>query len=400
MERHVCGRCKAQIVPAATSGQVIDFQVIGSGARGGGGVRFRSVPVSAGHDLEPASVAAGPPRPATGAPGPLDGLLHAPELLLDLVSPAVRRDLPELVAGLGLPLTVGRKRLSWQAGGRRQAGELDAGRVAAALAGHLAGIAGARAVVPCPVETSLLVDSTNSVLLAAAAAGVTAPRALLAHCQSAGRGRHRRPWHGRWGEAILLSLLLDSGRPLAQLPGFSLVAGVAVAQALVDSTGLPPGKHGIGLKWPNDLVHRGGKLGGILLEAAGSGDAGAGARAVIGLGLNWLAPADLKVAAGQPVAALTELPGVAGRDRATVAGAVIAQLLVAAARFRAEGLAPFLAAFTRFDVLAGEPVRIITGTGQPLAGQALGLAGDGALRVRHGRHERCYHSADVSVRPA
>ena len=353
---------------------------------------------------------AGPAAAVISAHAPFDALLQAPALPLAELDEELRAQLPALITHLALPWVIQGDQVAWRDGAARaQAMDLDAARGSAALAAAArVGSTGLAAAAACLVHSSLLGTSTNAVLRACAAAGARPPLALLAHCQSAGRGRHQRVWHGRWRESILMSLLVDSGRPLRELPGLPLVAGLAVAQALVELTGLPPGRQGIGLKWPNDLVHGQGKLGGLLVEAVGAGGSaggtgdgsGDGARAVIGLGLNWRAPPALQAAAGQPVAALAHLPGLERRDRAQVAGCLLAHLLAGVARFRAEGLAPALAEVAAFDVLAGRPVRVLSGAAGPADGIALGLAEDGALRVRHGETERCYHSAEVSVRPA
>ncbi|MFA7542292.1 MAG: biotin--[acetyl-CoA-carboxylase] ligase, partial [Lysobacterales bacterium] len=357
-----------------------------------GAVRFRSE-TAAGRtpQAEVGVLAAGPAGPAAAvisAHAPFDALLQAPALPLAELDEELRAQLPALITHLALPWVIQGDQVAWRDGAARaQAVDLDAARVSAALAAAApVGSTGFAAAAACLVHSSLLVTSTNAVLRACAAAGARPPLALLAHCQSAGRGRRQRAWHGRWREPILMSLLVDTGRPLRELPGLPLVAGLAVAQALVELTGLPPGRQGIGLKWPNDLVHGQGKLGGLLVEAVAGGGSGAGtgdgARAVIGLGLNWLAPKTLQAAAGQPVAALAHLPGLDGRDRAQVAGRVLAHLLAAVARFRLEGLAPVLAQVAAFDVLAGRSVRVVAGAAGPAHGIALGLAADGALRVR------------------
>ena len=74
-----------------------------------------------------------------------------------------------------------------------------------------------------------------------------------------------------------------------------------------------------------------------------------------------------------------------------------AQLLPALARFDREGLAPFLPQYAACDVLAGAPVEVIAGDGRH-AGNALGLAADGALRVRLAQGEREFHAGEVSLR--
>src|SRR5882672_5073771 len=119
--------------------------------------------------------------------------------------------------------------------------------------------------------------STNSVLLAEK--GLARPVLLLADEQTAGRGRRGRRWHSAPGAGLTFSLAVALRRPLRELAALPLVAGVAVARAL----------HSLGvaraaLKWPNDLVVDGAKLGGILVETRMQGGA---SLAVIGIGINF-----------------------------------------------------------------------------------------------------------------
>ncbi len=125
------------------------------------------------------------------------------------------------------------------------------------------------------------VDSTNTAAMALAHAGAAEGTAVLAGAQRAGRGRLGRTWFSPPGAGLYLSVIV---RPPAGAQGLALLtlaAGVAVAQAIEEATGLA-----IELKWPNDLVagRPWRKLGGLLCESAGSGafvDA-----VVIGIGLN------------------------------------------------------------------------------------------------------------------
>jgi len=83
---------------------------------------------------------------------------------------------------------------------------------------------------------------------------------IAADLQTAGRGRRGRSWEAKPGEALLFSLLLHPPFPPSQLHGITLLAGVAVAEALARY-----GAHA-SLKWPNDVYLNGGKLCGILAE--------------------------------------------------------------------------------------------------------------------------------------
>ncbi|MFC4726782.1 biotin--[acetyl-CoA-carboxylase] ligase [Coralloluteibacterium thermophilus] len=242
------------------------------------------------------------------------------------------------------------------------------------------------------LEVAWSVDSTNSVLLRRPAPAAT--EVLFAERQTAGRGRRGRAWASPLGASLYLSLQRRFEAPLVRLGGLSLAVGVAVAQAL-HALGLAQ----VGLKWPNDLVvEREGvlhKLGGILIEFGG--EAGGPVRAVVGIGINMRLPAVVAAAIDQP---WCDVAGLAGQDlpaRNTVAAALVARLVPMLEAFDAEGLAPLQDAFAALDVLRGRTVRIVAGS-QVHEGQALGIAPDGGLRVRHADRERVWHAGEVSLR--
>lgn len=212
---------------------------------------------------------------------------------------------------------------------------------------------------------------------------------LFAERQTGGRGRRGREWSSPLAAHIYLSVLRRFNGGLARLGGLSLAAGVAVAEAL---HGLGLGQ--VGLKWPNDLMVDGHKLGGLLVE--GGGEFAGPARAVIGIGLNVHMPAFAAEAISQP---WTDLDALAGRrmDRTAVGTAVLEALLPALDLFDVEGLAPFLPRYAALDCLSGRAVRVEV-QGQWQDGQALGLAEDGALRVCVDGSERLLHAGEVSVR--
>ncbi|HLT44694.1 MAG TPA: bifunctional biotin--[acetyl-CoA-carboxylase] ligase/biotin operon repressor BirA [Luteimonas sp.] len=244
------------------------------------------------------------------------------------------------------------------------------------------------------LEVAWSLDSTNSELLRrpAPAAGAAV---LLAERQTGGRGRRGRSWASPLAANLYLSVSRRYSGGLARLPGLALVAGVATAEAL---HGL--GFTTVGLKWPNDLVVAGPggalrKLGGLLVE--GGGEAGGPARAVIGLGLNVAMPEGAGAAIGQDWTDLAGLAAGSAPSRNALAAALLAHWLPALARFDAVGLEPFLARYSPFDVLRGRGVRIEADSG-PREGEALGLAPDGALRVRIGGSEQRVHAGEVSVR--
>ncbi|MGN6513803.1 MAG: biotin--[acetyl-CoA-carboxylase] ligase, partial [Lysobacteraceae bacterium] len=207
---------------------------------------------------------------------------------------------------------------------------LEADAIRAALPPAL--VAGLR------LEVLWTTDSTNTRLLERPTPAEGAC-VLLAERQTGGRGRRGRAWASPLAANIYLSLARGFGGGLARLPGLSLVAGVATAEALHAL-----GFAGVRLKWPNDLVVADGdgglrKLGGLLVE--GGGEHAGPVRAVIGLGLNVRMPATHAAAIGQPWTDLATLAGDAvSRNR--VVAALLAHWLPALAQFDAHGLDGFL----------------------------------------------------------
>lgn len=252
------------------------------------------------------------------------------------------------------------------------------------------------------LEVAWTLDSTNSELLRRPppSRGVAV---LLAERQTGGRGRRGRDWSSPLAANLYLSLSRTFSGGLARLPGLSLVAGVATAEALHAL-----GFVGVRLKWPNDLVVEDGigpnsapgqilrKLGGLLVE--GGGENAGPARAVLGLGLNVRMPPAFAAAIDQPWVDLAALAPVTP-SRNTIVAALLAQWIPALAQFDADGLAPFLARYAGFDALAGRDIALhADGIARPA--HALGLADDGALRVRIEGREQRVHSGEVSVRAA
>ena len=140
-------------------------------------------------------------------------------------------------------------------------------------------------------------ESTNTVLLARARSGAPHASVLFCEHQSAGRGRRGKDWQSGIGTGLTFSLLWRFQEGAGQLSGLSLAVGVAIARAL-GSVGFDQ----VQLKWPNDLLLGGHKLGGILIEV--SGDYLGPSAAVIGVGLNMRLPRVLSARIGAPAVGL------------------------------------------------------------------------------------------------
>jgi BirA family biotin operon repressor/biotin-[acetyl-CoA-carboxylase] ligase len=230
-------------------------------------------------------------------------------------------------------------------------------------------------------------DSTSSELLRRAEHDPRDLLACLAEMQSAGRGRRGRRWQMPLGGGVALSVLKRFEGGMSTLAGLSLAVGVAVVEALVAC-----GIGEVGLKWPNDLVARGAKLGGILVELGG--DALGPCHAVIGLGLNLRLGAAAS-AIDQPsidLATLTQEP-----SRARIVAALLDHLVAALDRFAEHGFAAFAAAYARHDALREREVDVLQ-AGRQRHGVARGIDARGALRVAFAAGEEALDSAEVSLR--
>jgi BirA family biotin operon repressor/biotin-[acetyl-CoA-carboxylase] ligase len=137
------------------------------------------------------------------------------------------------------------------------------------------------------LETYEELGSTSDLCTARARAGEAEGLAILALKQTAGRGSRGRSWVAPGGN-LNLSVLLRPAGPAAQAGLFSLLAGIAVAEAL-DRFFLPPTQ----LKWPNDVLLDGAKLAGILIDAA-----------PLGQNLDWLV-----IGIGMNLRETPEIPG-------------------------------------------------------------------------------------------
>ena len=216
--------------------------------------------------------------------------------------------------------------------------------------------------------------STNTELIARATAdpdGWPHASVLLTDTQTAGRGRLGRVWSAPPGTSIALSVLLRPRLPADALGWLPLLAGVAVADAVV-AAGAPAR-----LKWPNDVLIRDRKVCGVLSEVL----PGSGPAVVIGAGLNHAIPAD-----ALPVPTATSLlaEGVDARLDDLLA-AVLAGLLASVAVLEASGgdavaAGTAAAVAERCDTI-GRAVRASLPDGTALVGPATGLAGDGRLIV-------------------
>jgi BirA family biotin operon repressor/biotin-[acetyl-CoA-carboxylase] ligase len=223
--------------------------------------------------------------------------------------------------------------------------------------------------------------STNSMLLEERSGAAVL---LAAEEQLAGRGQRSRRWHSSPGRDVTFSLARRIARAPRELPALSLVAAVAAVRAL---RGL--GVTAASVKWPNDVMAHGAKLGGILVETRA--DRG-GAYAVFGIGINCFRDPAVERRLRRRLAALDDF---IRPSRNGVIGAIACSLLGALERFEAEGFAAARPQWEAMDAHAGQHLRVRLANGRSISGIGGGLAADGALRLLTRRGEAAVHSGRI-----
>jgi BirA family biotin operon repressor/biotin-[acetyl-CoA-carboxylase] ligase len=197
---------------------------------------------------------------------------------------------------------------------------------------------------------------------------------VLARAQSGGRGRLGARWESPAHQGLYMSVVLVPEVAAERLPELTLVAAVAAADALRRS-GVP-----VQLKWPNDLMVAGAKLGGILgeLERAPGG----GLAVALGIGVNLAQrPGDFPAALRRRATSVRRITGsTPALER--VAGAIARALARRDRQWRARGLTPALRRFrTLSPMVRGATIRVEAADGVFRA-RTIGLDAGGALRVR------------------
>jgi BirA family transcriptional regulator, biotin operon repressor / biotin---[acetyl-CoA-carboxylase] ligase len=237
--------------------------------------------------------------------------------------------------------------------------------------------------------------STNSYLLTEAAPAASRFRVVIAENQTEGRGRLGRRWVSPPGSGLCLSVSYRFAETPPNLPSLALAVGAAVAAALRTM-----GADGVALKWPNDLVARDGKLGGILAEVRP--EIGAGRTMIIGLGLNVDLPEAMPEAPAERWASrFVDLKECVGSlpSRPALAAGILQCLFAAVTRFERDGFAAFHAAWQDCDWLKGKTVSIPQGE-EAVRGVACGIDSGGALLVETAQGTRRIVTGSVTVTDA
>jgi len=233
------------------------------------------------------------------------------------------------------------------------------------------------------LETFAEIDSTNSYLMQESQPQPGGVRVAATLNQTVGRGRYGKRWLSPSGSGLCLSLAYTFVRKPENLPALTLAVGLGAIKALqacrVD---------GVMLKWPNDLVLNGGKLGGILTEA--HTHSAKAISIVTGIGINIDIAAGFELALGPdrtlPVADLRTC-GVELPSHDQIAAHLINASYATFAEYEACGFTPFLNRWLTHDWLQGQNVTVVAQQ-QHVTGIAAGIDEEGALLLDPDDNER------------
>lgn len=231
------------------------------------------------------------------------------------------------------------------------------------------------------------IDSTNQRLLDQSMQSDIDGVACLAETQTKGRGRRGDNWHAPLAGGLYLSLGWRFERTPATFAALGLVVGVCTVEALAAC-----GCGGIGLKWPNDLVHGRDKLGGILIELRS--ELSGPTTVVIGIGINLLLGESVRQRIDQPSTDLAKVCGaIPSRNR--LAATLLSRLAIDLPIFGSQGFGPWQKRYAKLDVLRGETVKLVL-QDDIVAGTVEGIGETGALQLRTADGVRSFLSGRIN----
>lgn len=240
---------------------------------------------------------------------------------------------------------------------------------------------------PWPLELLSVVDSTNAEAMRRLR-HTPAPFAIIAEQQTAGRGRRGRKWISPYGENLYYSLAITVTEGATFLEGLSLIISLAVVKTL-QVYDFPVS---LGVKWPNDVLLDGKKIGGILLEL--SGDPADICHVVIGIGINVNMCSASEI--GQPWTSLREVLRQI-LDRSILIKKLTEALAFYIDRHRQQGFAASKSEWESVHLWQNALVELSSGE-HVIMGKALGIDDKGALRLEVEGQERSFSGGELSLR--
>ena len=235
------------------------------------------------------------------------------------------------------------------------------------------------------------VDSTNRVAKALAYHGAAEGTIVVAEEQDSGKGRLERNFYSPRGKGIWFSVILRPKILPHDAPKFTLMAAVAVAEAMARFNLKAQ------IKWPNDIMFDGRKLVGILTEI--TGELARITYMVIGIGINVnMSREDFPEELQSVAASLAEMSG-ENLSRVELFRAVLEEFDKLYLEVNTSGFDKVIERWKKYNVTLGKNVRVISaGDGESFTGKAIDLDEDGALVVETSQGRRTVYAGDVSIR--
>ena len=223
------------------------------------------------------------------------------------------------------------------------------------------------------IEHFFRTDSTNRVAMELGYAGEPEGAVILAEEQTAGRGRAGRRWHSERAAGIYVTLLLRPKISPVQAPLLTMLAGLSAHSAIQAQTGMRPD-----VKWPNDLILNGKKLGGILTEM--HAEPASVRLVIVGIGINVnqeAFPSELN-----RIATSLRVETGKNQSRLELLARLLREFETDYNRFLRDGSSSVTERFTQISSYAlGKKVRVTNGN-ETYVGVTAGLRPEGLLQVQ------------------
>ncbi len=228
-------------------------------------------------------------------------------------------------------------------------------------------------------------DSTNRQCMQRALEGLI----VISEHQSAGRGRRGKQWVSPQAQNLYASIGLSKTFAPQYLGLISLLVGVSIASSLRQN-----GYQGVALKWPNDILLEGKKLGGILIETRAK--SAQEFYLVIGIGLNLHLSQLDQQQIDQPAIALSQVSDVSC-DQQQLVTDVLGKVYQSVREFEVAEFDTLLQHFNEFDYLKGKPVLVKTQR-EEINGDYAGIQADGQICINVANQLRSFAAAEISIR--
>lgn len=234
------------------------------------------------------------------------------------------------------------------------------------------------------------VESTQKIAHKLAYDGMKEGTIVVAEEQISGRGRLDRKWHSPKYTGIWMSVLLRPNLPPPKAPQLTLIAAVAIVQAIEEVTSLHPN-----IKWPNDILLNGKKIVGILTEMQAEADKINSV--IIGIGINVNQQLEHFPEELQAIASSLLIESGNTYNRAKLIQVILTKLEKLYDQYLQHGFLPIKLMWESYALSIGKQIiaRTITGS---IKGVAKGITDDGVLMLEDKDGKTHYiHSADIEM---